>query len=125
MTGNCSCVYVEPDTPIHCYEIKTPKARKVHTCCECGKEIEPGQEYEHVRGRWDGPDFETFKTCSVCLEIRDAFFCHGWYYSMMYEYLYEHLREGDVSEDCLVELSSEARGIVCGMIEDMWGEERI
>ncbi len=45
-----------------------PKARKNHMCCECGSTILPGQKYEKITGLWD--NFETYKTCSFCAEIR-------------------------------------------------------
>ena len=46
-----------------------PKARKTHTCCECGGAINKGEAYQQVTGLWD--DFQTFKTCSFCADARD------------------------------------------------------
>jgi len=46
----------------------TPKARKNHTCCECGSIIVPGQVYEKIVGLWD--EFATYKTCSFCASVR-------------------------------------------------------
>ena len=46
-----------------------PKARKEHTCCECGGTIKKGDTYQKCSGLWD--DFQTFKTCSFCADVRD------------------------------------------------------
>jgi predicted metal-dependent phosphoesterase TrpH len=51
------------------FEDRTIKARGTHSCCECGSEISPGEEYQRCKGLWDG-EWSTFKTCSVCEEIR-------------------------------------------------------
>ena len=46
-------------------------ARKEHTCCECGKKINPGDEYQIVAGKWEGY-FDAFKTCEKCADLRDS-----------------------------------------------------
>ena len=48
---------------------ETRKARKQHRCVECRREIQPGEIYEHVYGKWEG-EVCVFKTCSHCLELR-------------------------------------------------------
>lgn len=45
------------------------KAVKLHECSECGAPILPGEEYEYVRGKWDGV-FDVLKTCEACHDIR-------------------------------------------------------
>lgn len=47
------------------------KARKAHTCCECGKAINPGQMYQRITGKWDG-NVRTYKTCEPCADLRDS-----------------------------------------------------
>lgn len=54
------------------YTTTTPKARRRHTCCECGTWIHPGESYELTKGNWDGK-WSTYKTCSVCVLTRDWF----------------------------------------------------
>lgn len=45
------------------------KARVAHRCCECRREIAPGEPYEYTSGVWgDGP--ANFKTCLPCAEQR-------------------------------------------------------
>ena len=75
------------DGPSCSYQ-ETRKARNAHVCCECRKPIERGQRYEYASGVWDGrPD--SFKTCLLCVEIRNHFACEGW----IYEQLWGDLRE--------------------------------
>ena len=45
------------------------KARKEHTCCECGGTIKPGDTYQHVKGIWEGKACE-HKTCEPCATLR-------------------------------------------------------
>ena len=49
--------------------VSQPIARRQHSCCECGSLIQPGEQYELVRGVWDG-QFDTYKTCSFCASAR-------------------------------------------------------
>ena len=47
------------------------KAAKQHKCCECGKTIEKGQDYQYVTMVFEG-EFLTYKTCEKCADLRDA-----------------------------------------------------
>lgn len=51
------------------YKQSTPKAIKVHRCCECRGEIQPGEVYHLLTGVWDGRGM-SFKTCSDCEQLR-------------------------------------------------------
>lgn len=46
-------------------------ARKEHKCCECRATIQIGECYEYIAGKWEG-DFQTFKTCEKCADLRDS-----------------------------------------------------
>lgn len=71
-----------------CSSSVTRTARKEHTCTECRAPIPKGTKYQYASGVWDGrPD--SFKTCLLCVEIRDHFACEGW----IYETLWSDLRE--------------------------------
>lgn len=59
------------DYAIECYQEREPIARKEYKCCECGGIIPKGQKYERIKGKWEG-DFETYKTCLICAEIRNV-----------------------------------------------------
>lgn len=72
----CDCMN---DPPVF-YEAHTVKGRKTHKCSECLRVIEKGEHHEYVRGLWEG-DFDQFRTCSDCLELRHDLkiecFAHG------------------------------------------------
>jgi len=127
---NCSCVYVDLNDA-EFGEVKRriteePEAVCLLTCCECKKTIEIGEIFRKEKTKYF--DFRTMTqiTCMDCISIRDTFFCEGWYYGMIHEGLKEHINEldGEISEDCLTELTPKAREVVCEMIEDCWNERR-
>lgn len=73
------------------FSIETfPVARKEHKCCECRETIKPGQQYQNIKGLWEGR-FEIFKTCMPCYRIRKHYCPHG--------YIFETLQEN--ISDCL------------------------
>ncbi|AYN58912.1 hypothetical protein PP634_gp86 [Arthrobacter phage Richie] len=45
------------------------RARKQHTCEECGRIIEPGETYHRTAGSWEG-DFFTNVACAHCNAFR-------------------------------------------------------
>ena len=64
-----------------------PIARKIHTCCECGSRIDPGEKYWLFKGVWEG-EFLTFKTCEICENIRSEAISDG-IECIAFECLYE------------------------------------
>ena len=90
MDIGCSCVcgYDGDGESASVCTIQMRKARKEHICCECGEKIQKGEKYEYVAGCWDGA-WDTYKTCFVCLKIRDGICC-GFY---IYGTLRETIRE--------------------------------
>jgi len=125
VTTECACIYSEYDIDSAvCLGTDTRRARKTHTCDECGREIATGEEYERAFGV-DGTLTWTHKTCRSCLEVREAFFCQ-WSYGGLWEDLWEWLFSGEITWDILWRmdgLSAEPRGRVLGMIQDIWDEE--
>lgn len=65
----CDCSYDNADQP-EAYTQNTVRARKKHTCNECGSIIQPGELYERFTGIWNGIP-ATFKTCIPCVNMRD------------------------------------------------------
>jgi hypothetical protein len=51
-------------------EVTSVRARKSHYCYECSARILKGEEYERVKGLWDG-HWDTFSTCNICIELRN------------------------------------------------------
>lgn len=123
--SSCSCIYQAYDGPqATLHHVTTPLAKKPHECCECGRQIAPGEQYERVVGVWEG-EFRTYKTCPDCLSIRNEMFCDGWSYGMVWEDLWEHLRETDgrLSDECMLNFTKAARDKVCELIQEMWDDE--
>lgn len=58
------------------YSVVIRTARKPHRCCECDTEIKPGERHEYATGKWDG-EIDTFRTCLMCVSIRQHFCPQG------------------------------------------------
>lgn len=83
------------------------KARKPHECSECGKQILPGEKYEHATGKTEG-DMWAFDTCLICSEIAETFYCDGRLFGGM---LWEEMNEiafPQMTTGCLDRLTSAA-----------------
>lgn len=68
---DCFCDYETPEF----YRKSIHTARKQYQCYECYRAINPGEQYEVVAAKWDG-DFNTCRTCSRCLALRDWVAAH-------------------------------------------------
>lgn len=123
MTDSCSCVYVEGEAIYQTIEDKTVRARKCHTCCECGRQIRPGEKYHYFVGKLD-MSRGIHKTCADCVSILNVFFCEGRIFGDMLEMLADHIREldGNVSETCIAPLTEAAKDLVCQMIQEVFDE---
>lgn len=86
--------YCDDLDPPRFHSERTYRARKKHTCCECGRAIAPGTEYVAVTGLWDGI-VERFKICRHCDAIRSLLesddMCAP--YTMLVECAAEYLNE--------------------------------
>jgi len=118
--SECGCVYVEVDCPPDLYKATIRTAAKEHQCGECGKPISIGSKYEYVAATWEG-EFGVCKTCAICLEIREEFFCDGFSHGSVLEDLGMYIQEVEtLPEDCIAGLSEKAREIVCDLIQGQW-----
>src|SRR6185295_16634414 len=84
------------------------RARKSYKCCECGDVIPRGATYERTVGKWNMSDgrFKTYRTCLLCVEIRNALCCDGWTYTLLWEeaeQIFPYLTTG-----CLEQLTTAA-----------------
>jgi len=77
--GDCGCDY---------FKKAIRKARKAHTCGECGATITPGERYEHVSACWEGEP-ETCKTCLICVRIRDELLPCGFYFGGVWSEIHQ------------------------------------
>ncbi|MCJ7796358.1 MAG: hypothetical protein MUQ56_06270 [Thermoleophilia bacterium] len=83
MNSCCCSVDVDNDAPAFS-RITDRRARKPHVCCECHEEIAVGDIYEDASGLWDG-DFSRYKTCAICVLIREDLCPCGYYYGDLRE----------------------------------------
>lgn len=121
----CSCaIEVDHDCGPEFYNITMPVARKKHVCCECLKDILPGEQYERIDGKWDGIGMESYKTCMDCKSLRDVFF-DTWIYTQVWEDFYNEYGYTDsiIPEHCISQLTPKVRAIVCEYIEEKWDED--
>jgi len=74
-TLSCDCSCGDYDS-YRCYSEIIRKARKPHTCCECGEVIQTGKCYQEATGiDCEGTAFR-YRTCIGCANIR-AKYCPG------------------------------------------------
>ena len=76
------------------YNNRIIKSRKEHRCNECGVTIPFGQNYQRIKGKWDGRIL-TYKICTICSEIRNVLFDDQIYYTELWDNL----------SDCLSDLT--------------------
>jgi hypothetical protein len=109
------CIGVDDyDDVAEFWQVENRRARKSHKCCECNGEIKPREEYEHVRGKFDGVMFAC-DTCDLCREIRNVFSCGEM--SPVYETLWDSMRDAafpvlTTASKCFTELSPAAKAFV-------------
>lgn len=104
------CLYAGDGDRPEFYVESTPRARKEHKCCECGRTITVGEKHQAASGKWDG-DISTYRTCAECVEIRAAFCCDGWTFLMLWESIRDEMfgewRKNELRIiDCLAKLAS-------------------
>ena len=118
----CSCtVDVQVDDYATLLSNKFVKARKIHNCNECSREIHSGEEYFKEATVYDG-HFANHKTCEDCYSIRQVFFSSGWHYGdirmMMEEFIADC--QGDISVSCILQLTKPAKDWVLDLVEEAY-----
>lgn len=89
---------IDDGEPFNCSRHATPRARKEHPCCECGRMIQRGEVYDFVRGYGEG-GWQEYKTCTHCLAAATwlTVECNGYCLGGIAEDLIEHVGHGDES----------------------------
>ncbi len=67
-------------------------ARVKHMCCECHRDILPGERYQYVSGIWDGSPSD-YKSCLMCAKTRDLIIRMNEGDCVSYTSLIEEIRE--------------------------------
>lgn len=96
--------------PAQFYNQRVLRAAKEHECSECSAKIAKGERYERVDAMWDG-DWSMFKTCLLCVEIRNHFACgNGWCFGEVWNQLEENFfPDMKAGGPCMDGLSPEAK----------------
>lgn len=122
----CSCIF---DADVQDSEYEEVRSRilssklNVRTCGECRREIPVGEKHKHECVRNEDEELLIFRTCLDCLSIRDNLCCN-WFSGRVLDDVEESIEEanGEVSEDCIVPLTSKAKEFVFSVIESIWEE---
>ena len=120
---DCPCFFASIDG---CDELEAcsetwRKARKAHTCCECGGAIAPGDLYQDTTGIWGGRP-SRYRTCKGCVEVRLAFNCGGWIYGELWNDVRESglIEAGSPPSACILRAVGEAGAEV---LKQQWSRE--
>ena len=97
MFESCICIY--PDEICNLLSRTRPKARKEHKCIECGCIISIGEIYEKDATIYEH-NFTTYRTCLLCIKIRENLFQCNWYYGNMWQDIHE-IYCGDKEDECI------------------------
>lgn len=115
---HCDCSTESFDRPKVC-TVKDVRARKQHSCCECGRTIERRETYELVKGLWDGR-WETYKTCLGCTRIRDHFCSDGFIYTALAELVSECIGFDYTADDDEDDCDAPCQYPGCDECRDYW-----
>lgn len=109
--GDCGvCLQGYDFEPWEFFNSEIRKARKAHTCAECGETILPGQSYEHLWAKADGT-MSTQDSCLMCVEIAEAFYCDGRAVGVLWEDMEDVM--ADLGTSCFDKLQTpEAKALL-------------
>src|SRR5438270_4402360 len=74
--SNCDVCLIFDGDPAEVFTQENRKARKQYECCECARTIRIGETYQICKMMYEG-QWDTYRTCLICAEIRKAFSCEG------------------------------------------------
>lgn len=119
MLMSCDCSASDYDPATVC-TVRMVRARKQHWCGECRRTILSGEQYEVVRGLWDG-SWETHKTCLGCTRIRRHFCSEGWLYGGLPGQIWDCIGfDYTVDDDEDDECAEPCQYPGCGECEEYW-----
>lgn len=88
----CSTDYDSPEL----YNQKMVKAKKLHSCIECGRTIKTGELYQYTFAKYYGEKkADIFKTCKYCVIPQQWLLkeCNGYLHHGLTEEIAEHACE--------------------------------
>ncbi len=79
---------------------RTMRARKPHTCYECGEPIAVGAKYVRVVGKWE-TSLDTYKFCLPCQEAAGEFFDGARTFGVLWDEMTSNWEHGAHLQACL------------------------
>ena len=117
------CIDIEIDCPASAGREETPKARVIHRCGECKRQIMPGEHY-HLDTLLNDGKWDRYKQCRECREIAEVLFCGTWHYGEVWYDLRDYVVEFmTLPWDAVAKMSPAAREKVLALVEENWNEE--
>jgi hypothetical protein len=105
----CPLSGLDDSTAVACSTQRQVKARKEHSCYECGESIKVGDRHEVYSGIFDHSAFR-WRTCLSCVEIRDHFACNGFSAGQLWDDLESNFfPDMKAGGPCMAGLSPEAK----------------
>lgn len=110
--NGCACIDISPDEYEHADWMVTKKTEVGSCpikCDECGRVLEEDTGIEVTVACWpDNVHFkkhgyhkpEIFIACEGCVELREQFFCFGWFFGMVIEDIITAIHEGYADGPC-------------------------
>lgn len=102
------------EQPSFC-RVRMVVAAKEHVCVECTQPIKKGALHEVIIQKWwPSTMLDTFRTCTMCKEIRDHFSCgRGWLFGHVWsdleEFFFPTMKAGG---PCMKGLSPAAKAVL-------------
>lgn len=119
--SNCTCqidAYDDYDAYPKVFRKEVRTARKDYTCYECQHSIVRGEKHEYSVGLYENR-WEANRTCMICAEIRDCYFC-SYIFGSVWEDMHEfYLYNGDFKVCMLDKLSPDARQVMIDWVDDV------
>lgn len=102
--GVCLTLYDDGETIG--YQCRIVKASREWKCSECHGVIPKGSKYEIASGfrADDGNSFWQTKTCLICAEIAEAFYCSGRWHGLLWDSMEKVW--GELTTGCLTRLKT-------------------
>lgn len=88
MLSNCICIHPDRRVVVTVLSSSHWRAREPRLCGECGCTIQVGEMYEADITSY-GSTITVYKTCLLCVRVRQSLFKCGWYYNQVWAYVHE------------------------------------
>lgn len=74
--SDCNVCLIFEGEPAEVFTQVNRRARKQYDCCECGRPIVKGELHQFCNMLCER-EWQSYRTCLICAEIRKAFSCDG------------------------------------------------